>query len=58
MKVAVWKTGSCQSAAASHSYLLGRKLDVAELGDESSDVCDMCDELVTWETSEGRGWAG
>jgi hypothetical protein len=30
---------SCQSAAASHSYLLGRKLD-AELGDEGSDGRD------------------
>jgi hypothetical protein len=30
---------SCQSAAASHSYLLGRKLD-AELGDDGSEGWD------------------
>ena len=38
---------SCQSAIASHSYLLGRKLELGERGDAMSagldDAIDVCD---------------
>jgi hypothetical protein len=38
--------------------LLGRKLDVAELGDDSSDVCERCEVMDGLEDSEGRACGG
>lgn len=43
----VWNTtGPCQSAAASHWYLLGRYLDGAKMGDATSNVCESIEERV------------